>query len=120
MFSKGFFPRGIKSYCVVKIQSVLWCTLQGKLKEALDKFDTLLQSNPESPRALFGKALVTDSLAEKQRSNKLLESAIEMMNTALRLQDTPKKLRIDIGQKLAARQSFRGICDDFFFFFAHV
>jgi aspartate beta-hydroxylase len=51
---------------------------------AIQKFDKILQSHPNSPRALWGKGLATDKLAERKRSNSLLEEAIKLMDTALR------------------------------------
>ena len=66
-----------------------------------------------------GKAQALDHLAETQRSNKLLEEAITLMDTALRLSKTPRPLQIRIAEKLADRQSFRGQCLFYFFLDVH-
>lgn len=75
---------------------------------ASQMFDDLIKEHPDSARALFGKGLALDKLAEQQRSNQLLEEAINTMDRALRLPGTPEKLVIVIAEKLADRQSFRG------------
>ncbi|XP_060569648.1 aspartyl/asparaginyl beta-hydroxylase-like [Ruditapes philippinarum] len=81
---------------------------EGDVEGAIQKFDKILQSHPNSPRALWGKGLATDKLAERKRSNSLLEEAIKLMDTALRVSDTPEKLLMQIATKLAQRQAFRG------------
>ena len=72
------------------------------------KYDEILKTNPDSPRALWGRGLVYDRQAELQRSNQLLEEGIVVMGKALRLPKVPDKLLMMIGQKLADRQQFRG------------
>lgn len=48
-------------------------------------------------------------MSEQQRSNKLLEEAISLMDQALRLSKTPDALLVEIADRLADRQSFRGM-----------
>ncbi|XP_053383028.1 aspartyl/asparaginyl beta-hydroxylase-like [Mercenaria mercenaria] len=81
---------------------------EGDVEGAIQKFDKILQKHPESPRALWGKGLATDKLAEQKRSNKLLEEAIKLLDSALRASDTPEQLLLQIATKLAHRQAFRG------------
>ena len=81
---------------------------QSDIAKALDKFDSILKDHPYSPRALWGKALVMDKMSEQQRSNKLLEEAMSLMDQSLRLSKTPEKLLLEIASKLTDRQSFRG------------
>lgn len=81
---------------------------QGDIDGAVQKFDKILQKYPDSPRALWGKGLSTDKLAEQKRSNQLLEEAINLMDRALRLSDIPEKLLLQVATKLASRQAFRG------------
>ena len=45
--------------------------------DALEKFNMILKKFPQSPRALYGKALTLSYMAEAKQSNKLLDSAIE-------------------------------------------
>ena len=81
------------------------------------KFDEILKSHPESPRALWGRGLVYDKQAEQQRSNELLEEGIALMDKAFRLPKVPDELLMTIGTKLADRQQFRGT---FCLYFIHV
>ncbi|XP_052764999.1 aspartyl/asparaginyl beta-hydroxylase-like isoform X1 [Mya arenaria] len=81
---------------------------KGEVAKAMEKFDAILRNKSRSPRAMWGKALATDKLAEQQKSNKLLEEAISLMDEALRLSKTPEALQLIIAEKLADRQAFRG------------
>ena len=72
------------------------------------KYDEILKTNPDSPRALWGRGQLYDKQAEQQRSNQLLEEGLAMMDKALRLPRVPDELALIIGQKLADRQQFRG------------
>ena len=81
------------------------------------KFDEILKSHPESPRALWGRGLVYDKQAEQQRSNELLEEGIALMDKAFRLPKVPDELLMTIGTKLADRQQFRGM---FCLYFIHL
>ncbi|XP_052235740.1 aspartyl/asparaginyl beta-hydroxylase-like [Dreissena polymorpha] len=80
----------------------------GELKKALDLFDDILKNKSQSPRALWGKGQVLDKLAEQQKSNKMLEEGMALMDKALRLSKTPDLLRMRIAEKLGDRQAFRG------------
>ncbi|WAR17833.1 ASPH-like protein [Mya arenaria] len=80
---------------------------KGEVAKAMEKFDAILRNKSRSPRAMWGKALATDKLAEQQKSNKLLEEAISLMDEALRLSKTPEALQLIIAEKLADRQAFR-------------
>lgn len=81
---------------------------QNKLEEAMRKYDEILKTSPDSPRALWGRGQLYDKQAEQQRSNQLLEEGLAMMDKALRLPRVPDGLALIIGQKLADRQQFRG------------
>lgn len=81
---------------------------QNKLEEAMRKYDEILKTNPDSPRALWGRGLVYDKQAEQQRSNQLLEEELAVLDKALYLPRVPDELLLMIGQKLAERQQFRG------------
>ncbi|KAH3748978.1 hypothetical protein DPMN_183467 [Dreissena polymorpha] len=65
---------------------------------------------------MLGKACVfhvfkvLDKLAEQQKSNKMLEEGMALMDKALRLSKTPDLLRMRIAEKLGDRQAFRGYC----------
>ena len=67
-----------------------------------------MRDHPQSPRALWGKGLVLDKMAEQQRSNALLEESMGVLDQAMRLDNTPLALMEEIGRKLADRQGFRG------------
>ena len=82
--------------------------MQDKVDEAMRKYDEILKTNPDSPRALWGRGLVYDRQAELQRSNQLLEEGIAVMDRSMRLPKVPDELLMMIGQKLADRQQFRG------------
>lgn len=91
-----------------KLDAAELLTEKGDLNGAIQKFDSILKSHPESPRALWGKGMALDKLAEQRRSNALLEEAMQLMDKALRLPATPEPLLQTIATKLAQRQSFRG------------
>lgn len=82
---------------------------QGEVSRSLQKYDEILKDHASSPRALWGKGQALDKLSEQQRSNKLLEEAISVMDQALRLSKTPEALVLTIAERLADRQSFRGM-----------
>ncbi|XP_056290629.1 aspartyl/asparaginyl beta-hydroxylase-like [Pseudoliparis swirei] len=81
---------------------------KGKLKEALRAFEALVQQNPQSPRALYGKAQAEDDLAEKQRSNELLLTAISSYRDAAELPDVTSDLLRAALKRRAERQQFLG------------
>ena len=45
--------------------------------KALEKFNELLKRLPQSPRALYGKAIALERIAEKRSNMKVLDNAIE-------------------------------------------
>ncbi|XP_047424019.1 aspartyl/asparaginyl beta-hydroxylase isoform X3 [Mugil cephalus] len=81
---------------------------KGKLEEALKAFELLVHQYPESPRAHYGKAQVEDDMAEKMRSNDMLQRAINTYREAAELPDaTPDLLRAALKRR-AERQQFLG------------
>ena len=99
--------------------------LDREFTERLDRADGLVKSNPDkavaiydgilaetenmSPRALYGKARAKDQLSERQRSNALLEEAIELFKSVLDLgAAAPDLLFRMAGIRCAQRMSFRG------------
>ena len=81
---------------------------QGRVDEALEQFDKILESHPVSPRAVYGRSRALNALAEKKRSNAVLEKAIAACIQLTFLPDVPKQLLITAGKFCAERQSFRG------------
>ncbi|XP_077365307.1 aspartyl/asparaginyl beta-hydroxylase isoform X2 [Festucalex cinctus] len=81
---------------------------KGKVEAALQAFETLAQQHAQSPRALYGKAQAEDDLAEKQRSNDMLQKAIGSYKDAAELPDaTPDLVRAALKRR-AERQQFLG------------
>ena len=62
---------------VMEILAADKASRSGKHRDALEKFNEVLKQLPQSPRALFGKAQVLESMALEKKSNKLMDSAIE-------------------------------------------
>ncbi|XP_054881063.1 aspartyl/asparaginyl beta-hydroxylase-like isoform X3 [Poeciliopsis prolifica] len=81
---------------------------KGNLDLALKAFDSLVQQHPLSPRARYGKAQVQDDLAEKLRSNDLLQSAINTYGEAAELPDVTSDLLRAALKRRAERQQFLG------------
>ncbi|XP_016520559.1 aspartyl/asparaginyl beta-hydroxylase isoform X2 [Poecilia formosa] len=81
---------------------------KGNLDMALKAFDSLVQQHPLSPRARYGKAQVQDDLAEKLRSNDLLQSAINTYGEAAELPDVTSDLLRAALKRRAERQQFLG------------
>lgn len=81
---------------------------RGVLDEALKKYDTIIATHPASPRAHIGKADTLDKMAEKQRSNELLEQSIKMYSQLLTFAHVPDDLMKTAARRLADRQQFRG------------
>lgn len=109
---------------------------QGKVEEALRAFETLVQQYPQSPRARYGKAQVLhsmtvqncstvqwycvqmcwwyvdlqaeDDLAEKLRSNDMLQRAINSYREAADLPDVTSDLVKTALKRRAERQQFLG------------
>ncbi|XP_061661045.1 aspartyl/asparaginyl beta-hydroxylase-like isoform X4 [Syngnathoides biaculeatus] len=81
---------------------------KGKVEAALRAFETLVQRHPQSPRAHYGKAQAEDDLAEKQRSNDILQKAISSYRDAAELPGaTPDLVRAALKRR-AERQQFLG------------
>ncbi|KAM6908498.1 aspartyl/asparaginyl beta-hydroxylase isoform 2-T2 [Lycodopsis pacificus] len=81
---------------------------KGKLEEALRAFETLVLQHPQSPRALYGRAQTEDDLAEKQRSNDMLQKAINSYRDAAELPDVTSDLLRAALKRRAERQQFLG------------
>ncbi|XP_034003572.1 aspartyl/asparaginyl beta-hydroxylase isoform X6 [Trematomus bernacchii] len=81
---------------------------KGKLDEALKAFEALVQKHPQSPRSRYGKAQAEDYLAEKLRSNDLLQKAINTYREAAELPDVTSDLLRAALKRRAERQQFLG------------
>ncbi|XP_045899717.1 aspartyl/asparaginyl beta-hydroxylase isoform X2 [Micropterus dolomieu] len=81
---------------------------KGKFEEALRAFETLVQQHPQSPRARYGKAQTEDDLAEKLRSNDMLQRAINTYREAAELPDVTSDLVRATLKRRAERQQFLG------------
>lgn len=57
---------------------------------------------------MYGKARCLIKLAEKERSNKLLEEAIAMLQKVVDAKDAPKELVRQAGLLLGEKLEFRG------------
>lgn len=67
-----------------------------------------MTKNPDSVRAMFGKAQVMDKMAEQKRSNALLEEYISLATKVMHMVDIPADLLRQVAERLADRQQFRG------------
>ncbi|MBN3309687.1 ASPH hydroxylase, partial [Amia calva] len=81
---------------------------KGKAEEALQAFESLVSKYPQSPRALYGKAQAEDDLAEKKRSNEVLQRAINTFRDAADLPGAPADLVKLALKRRAERQQFLG------------
>ncbi|XP_034999145.2 aspartyl/asparaginyl beta-hydroxylase isoform X1 [Hippoglossus stenolepis] len=81
---------------------------KGKAEEALRAFEALVQQYPQSPRALYGKAQAEDEVAEKLRSNDMLQRAINSYREAAELPDVAPDLLKAALKRRAERQQFLG------------
>ncbi|XP_024121299.1 aspartyl/asparaginyl beta-hydroxylase isoform X8 [Oryzias melastigma] len=81
---------------------------KGKVEEALEAFERLVQQFPQSPRARYGKAQAEDDLAEKLRSNEMLQRAINTFKEASELPDATADLLRAALKRRAERQQFLG------------
>ncbi|XP_074843242.1 aspartyl/asparaginyl beta-hydroxylase isoform X3 [Carettochelys insculpta] len=81
---------------------------KGKVQEALKAFEVLVTKYPESPRARYGKAQSEDDLAEKMRSNEILQKAISTYEEVASLPDVPSDLVKLSLKRQADRQQFLG------------
>ncbi|CAL8313052.1 unnamed protein product [Merluccius merluccius] len=81
---------------------------KGKVDEALKAFEALVQQYPQSPRARYGKAQAEDDVAEKKRSNEMLQRAINTYREAAELPDATSDLIKTTMKRRAERQQFLG------------
>ncbi|KAM9166677.1 aspartyl/asparaginyl beta-hydroxylase isoform 5-T5 [Pangshura tecta] len=81
---------------------------KGKVEEAAKAFEVLVSKYPQSPRARYGKAQCEDDLAEKMRSNEILQKAINTFQEVASLPDVPADLVKLSLKRQADRQQFLG------------
>ncbi|PIK51261.1 Aspartyl/asparaginyl beta-hydroxylase [Apostichopus japonicus] len=81
---------------------------QKKTEPALRKFEGLIQKHPLSPRARYGRAQALDQLAEEQRSNELLKSAIIAYGEVKDALNCPDEVKKAAMRRRAERMSFMG------------
>ncbi|XP_017582981.1 PREDICTED: aspartyl/asparaginyl beta-hydroxylase isoform X3 [Corvus brachyrhynchos] len=81
---------------------------KGKVEEALRAFEALVNQYPQSPRARYGKAQCEDDLAEKMRSNEMLQQAIHTYDEVVSLPNVPSDLIKLSLKREADRQQFLG------------
>ncbi|XP_071593719.1 aspartyl/asparaginyl beta-hydroxylase isoform X3 [Heliangelus exortis] len=81
---------------------------KGKVEEALRAFEALVNQYPQSPRARYGKAQSEDDLAEKMRSNEMLQKAINTYDEVVTLPNVPSDLIKLSLKREADRQQFLG------------
>ncbi|XP_068251786.1 aspartyl/asparaginyl beta-hydroxylase isoform X3 [Nyctibius grandis] len=81
---------------------------KGKAEEALKAFEALVNQYPQSPRARYGKAQSEDDLAEKMRSNEMLQKAINTYDEVVSLPNVPSDLIKLSLKREADRQQFLG------------
>lgn len=73
-------------------------------------FTALLTKNPTSPRARHGRAQALDRLAERKRSNTLLQDAIDAYENIIAMGNTvPKKLFLQTADRCINRMRFKGL-----------
>ncbi|XP_043545238.1 aspartyl/asparaginyl beta-hydroxylase isoform X2 [Chiloscyllium plagiosum] len=81
---------------------------KGKSEAALQAFNEILKSYPHSPRAKYGKAQSEDDLAEKMRSNEILQRAINTYGEVADMPNPPADLVKLAIKRQANRQQFLG------------
>ncbi|KAM3841582.1 aspartyl/asparaginyl beta-hydroxylase [Vipera latastei] len=81
---------------------------KGKTEEALKAFEALVSKYPQSPRARYGKAQSEDDLAEKMRSNEILQRSITTYGEVANLPNVPDDLVKMTLKRRADRQQFLG------------
>ncbi|KAM6454562.1 aspartyl/asparaginyl beta-hydroxylase isoform 3-T3 [Liasis olivaceus] len=81
---------------------------KGKAEDALKAFETLVSKYPQSPRARYGKAQSEDDLAEKVRSNEILQRSINTYGEVASLPNVPDDLVKLTLKRRADRQQFLG------------
>ncbi|XP_037520324.1 aspartyl/asparaginyl beta-hydroxylase [Rhipicephalus sanguineus] len=75
-------------------------------EKALEKFKQLLQTDPQSPIASYGKALALEKIAERRKSNSILEQSIQAYLDVMKLPS--RELYLRAGNKAVDRMRFRG------------
>lgn len=75
---------------------------------AIALFDKILQKFPSSPRSLYGKALALDDLADKKRSNEILEKALQLYEKVLKADKVPTALFNLVADRCINRLRFLG------------
>ncbi|KAG8133639.1 hypothetical protein E2320_011450, partial [Naja naja] len=81
---------------------------KGKTEAALTAFEALVSKYPRSPRARYGKAQSEDDLAEKMRSNDILQRSITTYGEVANLPNVPDDLVKMALKRRADRQQFLG------------
>ncbi|CAG9828779.1 unnamed protein product [Diabrotica balteata] len=84
------------------------CFYNQNTSHALALFDKILQKSPSSPRALYGKALTLDLLADQRRSNEILEKALQLYITLLKTDSVPVALFLEASERCINRMRFLG------------
>ncbi|XP_042319649.1 aspartyl/asparaginyl beta-hydroxylase isoform X5 [Sceloporus undulatus] len=98
------FDKGIKT----ELDAAEKLRKKGKVEEALKAFETLVSKYPQSPRARYGKAQSEDDLAEKKRSNEILQRSINTYGEVASLPNIPDDLVKLALKRRADRQQFLG------------
>ncbi|ESO95209.1 hypothetical protein LOTGIDRAFT_144765, partial [Lottia gigantea] len=82
--------------------------LKGEHEKAKKKYEKILDKHPNSPRALYGLANCLDKIAEKQKSNALLQDSISTLDKLIHKEKVPERLVLIAGEKLVKLLRFRG------------
>ncbi|KAJ6664021.1 hypothetical protein lerEdw1_008975, partial [Lerista edwardsae] len=98
------FDKGIKT----ELDAAEKLRKKGKAEEALKAFEILVNKYPQSPRARYGKAQSEDDLAEKMRSNEILQRSISTYGEVASLANVPDDLVKLTLKRRADRQQFLG------------
>ena len=70
---------------------------EGRLSEAMEKFNEILKMFPQSPRGLYGKGETLYGMAVQKSSNKLRETAIDFFKDAASSLLTPDDIKVGVG-----------------------
>ncbi|XP_061455765.1 aspartyl/asparaginyl beta-hydroxylase isoform X2 [Rhineura floridana] len=98
------FDKGIKA----EFDAAEKLRKKGKAEEALKAFEALVSKYPQSPRARYGKAQSEDDLAEKVRSNEILQQSISTYGEVASLPNVPDDLIKLTLTRRADREQFLG------------
>nr|XP_022915654.1 aspartyl/asparaginyl beta-hydroxylase isoform X1 [Onthophagus taurus] len=82
--------------------------LPNNLPLALTLFIKILEDHPGSPRALYGRARALDQLAEKKRSNEILQESIKYFAKVLNAKYVPDALFLAAAKRCIERMRFIG------------